>query len=199
MNRIKDFIYDKNDLLVALMIVALATFIIVLRVDVIMAYPSSSGTVTDSSNTENKPPLSEEISMGGSHSDGNDDETDGNQEGNETEGELIGEENSPEKESPGQDDAEQAGQNHEENDQPKPELPKPENPAEGEGLVSIYIKSGSTGSDIAKLLINAGLIKSREEFYDAVRAAGADTRLQAGNFKIPANASPEEIVKIITR
>lgn len=39
MNKIKDFIYDKNDLLVALLVLVLAAIIILWRVDIIMAYP----------------------------------------------------------------------------------------------------------------------------------------------------------------
>lgn len=177
MNRIKDFIYDKNDLLVALIIVALAALIIAFRVDVIMAYPSSlSANEKPPINTE-KPPISDETSMGGSI-----EEPDGT-EG--TDGSEEGESKEPDESQPPEDTGE-------------PETDKPSPPPEGEGLISIYIKSGATGSDIAQLLMDAGLIDTKEDFYKAVQAAGADTRLQAGNFRIPSNASPEEIIKIIT-
>lgn len=182
MNKIKDFIYDKNDLLVALAIVALAALIIVFRVDTIMAYPSSKGE-SKPPVSEVKPPINEDTSMGGSIED-DDQDQDLDQEGDDQEGEA------------GQ-GGEQEGQ--ENDDQSQGEETPPDNKVEGEGLVSIYIESGSTGSDIARLLVNAGLVETREDFYNAVREAGADTKLKAGNFKIPAKASPSEIVQIITK
>lgn len=39
MNKLKDIFYDKNDILVALIILAIASLVIVTRIDAIMAYP----------------------------------------------------------------------------------------------------------------------------------------------------------------
>ena len=39
MEKIKDFIYDKNDILVALLVLVLAAFLFCWRMDVIMEYP----------------------------------------------------------------------------------------------------------------------------------------------------------------
>ncbi len=39
MNRIKDFFYNKNDIIIVLIILVAATFIIYTRIDAIMAYP----------------------------------------------------------------------------------------------------------------------------------------------------------------
>ena len=50
MEKIKDFIYDKNDILVALLVLVFAAFLIMWRMDVIMAYPEtvfSSGEVVE--------------------------------------------------------------------------------------------------------------------------------------------------------
>ena len=41
MNKIKDFIYDKNDLLIALLILVIASLVIISRIEIIMAYPST--------------------------------------------------------------------------------------------------------------------------------------------------------------
>ena len=41
MNRIKDFFYDKNDIIVAFLILAAAAFIIYLRIGDIMSYPDT--------------------------------------------------------------------------------------------------------------------------------------------------------------
>ena len=61
MNKLKDIFYDKNDILVALIILAIAAVVIFWRVDVIMAYPetlvasvsddSGSGSGTEGGNT----------------------------------------------------------------------------------------------------------------------------------------------------
>ncbi|GAB1476786.1 hypothetical protein MASR2M70_16220 [Bacillota bacterium] len=165
MNRIKDFIYDKNDLLVALIIVAAAALLIMSRVEIIMAYPTSLEAELYAAGDEIKPDIQQKPKPPSSDDLG--DETDaaaGNQTGEGTEAA--------------------------ESDNPPAD--------ENVGSISIYIEYGATGSQIAQLLIDSGLIPNKEAFYDAVTAAGADTKLQAGNFKIPANATPAEIIRIIT-
>lgn len=185
MNKIKDFIYDKNDLLVALIIVALATLVIVFRVDTIMAYPSSSAGESKPPVTDVQPPDNGETSMGGSDvSDDDGEAQSGGEDSTGGDGENA--------DGSGTDTDNGSGGQTGESQTP------PDNRPQGEGLVSIYIEYGATGSDIAKLLMDAGLVKTRDDFYDAVRKAGADTKLQAGSFKIPANATPDEIIKIIT-
>lgn len=63
MNKIKDFFYDKNDILIAMIIVALAAVIILWRTDSIMQYPeklvassyavdNNSGPITTPYNSE---------------------------------------------------------------------------------------------------------------------------------------------------
>lgn len=47
MKKIKDFFYNKNDLIIVLLIVALAAFIIYTRVDAIMTYPEEMADKTD--------------------------------------------------------------------------------------------------------------------------------------------------------
>lgn len=161
MSKIKDFIYDKNDLLVALAIVAVAAFIIMIRVDIIMAYPLTVSL--DDKPADHIPVVSPNMP------------------------DNTNSDSTPVSEDP---DEPQEG------DIP-PTVEQP--PAESNvGKVSIYIEYGSTGSQIAQLLIDAGLIDTKETFYNAVTNAGADTKLQAGNFKIPSNATPAEIVRIIT-
>jgi len=44
MEKIKDFLYDKNDVLVALIIVVIAVFVIFTRFEAIMAYPEQMAT-----------------------------------------------------------------------------------------------------------------------------------------------------------
>ena len=63
---------------------------------------------------------------------------------------------------------------------------------------SVYINPGSTGDQIADLFIGIGLFKDRQEFNSAVAAAGAEGKLQAGNFIIPSDSTPAEVISIIT-
>ena len=51
MNRIKDFFYDKNDIFVALIILAFAAFVIYIRIDTIMAYPETLVEASDTAQT----------------------------------------------------------------------------------------------------------------------------------------------------
>jgi hypothetical protein len=63
---------------------------------------------------------------------------------------------------------------------------------------SLYIAYGETAAQIAQKLLDSGLIKDNNEFYDALLAADAATRLQAGSFIITEGATPAEIVNILT-
>lgn len=162
-NFIKDIIYDKNDLLIALIILALACFIINDRISIIMNYPEILAAQIQekapSSKIENKTGLPQKDP-----------------------------ENEPEKEEPSEGletnaEAEKSGENTDNSD---------------EEMVSIHIEYGATGSKIAQILIDSGLLQTKEEFFDAVNESGADTKLQAGSFKIPVDATPNEIISIIT-
>lgn len=158
MNRLKDIIYDKNDILIALIIVLLAGLLIHNRIEVIMDYPSVLAAETSIEVSEENPA-------------------------------PIENENPPVTE--GSSETEEPAET---------ENPVAEQTA-GEptvSQVSIYIEYGATGSQIAQILIDSGLIESSSQFYSAVEAAGADTKLQAGSFKIPSNATPAEIIRIIT-
>lgn len=175
---IKDIIYDKNDLLIAVIILAVAAFVINDRLDVVMNYPEYLAAQEQSNLPVDAQP----------DSDAADKAEDPSGESPDT---------------PADDTQENPGQGE---DSGKPATPvQPANPTPDQpvapgnsDLVSIYIEYGSTGSQIAQLLVDSGLLKSKEEFYDAVNAAGADTKLQAGSFKIPANATPDKIISIIT-
>lgn len=165
MKKLKDVFYDLNDIMVALIIVALASLVILTNIDSILAYPSGiaeeiqvpKGEVP--TNYADNPPITDQDS--GDTADG--------QQG------AAG---------AGIDDQNPDGQN-----------------GSGNGEVvnySVYVNPGSTGAQIADLLIGVGLFKDRQQFYDAVAAAGVDGKLQAGNFIIPSDATPAEVVSIIT-
>jgi len=152
MKKLKDIFYDLNDIMVALVIVALASLVIVTNIDSILAYPSS---------------IAEEINV-------------------------------PEEEVP---------TNYAENppitDSGSSDSSDDQQGTTGAGIeevvnYSVYINSGSTGDQIADLLIGVGLFQDRQQFRDAVAAAGADGKLKAGNFIIPSDSTPAEVISIIT-
>lgn len=73
--------------------------------------------------------------------------------------------------------------------------PEPAEPA----IVTVTVDMGSSSQDIAALLKDAGLVGSEEEFLSVVAELGVETRLQAGTFEIPKDASPVEIVNLLTQ
>lgn len=177
MNRIKDFIYDKNDLLIALLIVVAASFLITSRIDTIMAYPATLAAELTTPGGEVVPEVPDTSVLDPTETDTDEDTPD----------DSIETDPGNEPADPGTDTG---GTNTAIGDQTTGEPSVTQ--------VSIYIEYGATGSDIAQLLVDSGLIADKNVFYDAVAAAGADTRLQAGSFKIPSNATPAEIIRIIT-
>lgn len=52
MKKFKDFLYDKNDLIIALLVLIAATLIIIWRMDAIMEYPKTLISDTESTSTE---------------------------------------------------------------------------------------------------------------------------------------------------
>lgn len=186
MKSIKDFIYDKNDIFIALIIVCIAAFVIVGRIDAIMAYPSSlsGGAVetsgkaqvsysSDSTNSDNQADNTQGDVQNGSGT-----STPDGQQGNGTDGK---DQDSPNKNN----SSGKNGSSQQQSDKPE--------------KYSVYINPGSTGDQIADLLISVGLVESRHQFLSAVSAAGAESKLKAGNFIIPSNATPAEVVAILTR
>jgi hypothetical protein len=76
---------------------------------------------------------------------------------------------------------------------------QPGNETQNLDKYAVYINSGETGDQIADKLISVGLFKNRQEFRDAVTAAGAEGKLKAGNFIIPSDATPAEVIAILTK
>ncbi|MEA4986916.1 MAG: hypothetical protein VB095_02570 [Anaerovorax sp.] len=170
MNKLKDILYDKNDILVVLIIIAIAALIISNRIDAIMAYPQ---IVLAQDESEKKEPV-----LVSDLTDSNDsnDAKDNNKES--------------EKEKPAEASSDKSNNNADAN----------QTTAEPtEVNYSVYIESGSTGSKIAQTLIDCGLIKDKNEFYDAVSSANAESKLKAGNFIIPEGSTPAQIVQILIK
>lgn len=164
MKKLKDIFYDKNDILIALIIISVAAIVIVGRIDSILAYPASLSVEATS--------VDEPVIY--SNSDTEED----------TQNDTENDTNLPD--------------STENTDEQATDTNKDNSESNNKNHI-INIEFGSNGDQIADILIKEGLIQSKQEFYNAVTTAGADTKLQAGSFIIPANSTPAEVVAIITR
>lgn len=150
MNRFKDFIYDKSDIVVALVIISIAGVIIFTRIDAILSYPeiyaakanSATGSAVVVDYVDTTP-------------------------------EAINE-------SPTE----------------NPEETLTEEPVE---MYAVYINYGESLQVIADKFVAVGLFATSEDFFAAVEAASAGTQIKTGNFIIPSNATPEEVIELITK
>jgi hypothetical protein len=190
--KLKDVFYDLNDILVAMIIIAAALLVIVINIDSILAYPSDMAA-------EIQTPVAETpVSPVETPSD-----TDSAAEGDaEPTGDPTADPVSDPPDPPDVGANENIGGSQGDPVTPDPATEGgaviPSTP-EAPTAVSITIAAGSTENGIADILIEAGLIADRQEFNQAVAAAGVGGRLLAGNFSIPTNATPTEIVALLTR
>lgn len=67
-----------------------------------------------------------------------------------------------------------------------------------EAVKSVTIASGDGSYTVAKKLAQVGAVSSADAYDDFLCANGYDKKLRPGTFKIPANASDEQIAKIVT-
>lgn len=143
MNRLRDFIYDKSDILVALIIISVAGVIIFSRIDAILAYPETYAK-------EGAPVVQSEEPVQYEYPGA-------------TSGDAI-------------------------------------EPGEGEPeMFAVYINYGESLQVIAGKFVDVGLFETTEDFFTAVDAANAGTQIKTGNFIIPSDSTPEEVMAIITK
>ncbi|MDR2131831.1 MAG: endolytic transglycosylase MltG [Clostridiales Family XIII bacterium] len=180
MQKLKDIFYDTNDLIVALIIIALAALLIRDRIGVILDYPSANaGGVVYEESGETAGEGGELTGEGETQG-----APDGGADAGATETETPGEGGAPDGDAAAQPSGETGG--------------KMPSPSAEPIQYSFYISYGETGAQIAKKLLDAGLINDVNEFYDALAEADAATRLQAGSFIITEGATLAEIVDILT-
>jgi cytoskeletal protein RodZ len=159
----RNFLYNKSDVLVAAIIVIVAIIIIWSRIDAIMKSDDSSAA---------KPPAKTTTEASGTETPADDDTV-----------------------QPASGDAGAgSGTTADAADTTQTTAP----PADGTE-VTLTVQSGMSSDQIAVALKDAGLIATSEEFNTAVRSKGAETKLRAGSFKIPAGSSVDAIIDILTR
>lgn len=188
----RDFFYNKNDVIVAVVIILIAAFVIYMRVGIIMDYPSRAAgeeksflqtllwwdkdgdraTVSSDKDADRSPVVEAPVQP-------------------EVEKPVVTPKPdpvTPEVEVPV--DPVVA-------DPPATVDPEPTQPIIPQSEVTITVVAGDVGSTIGDKLVSAGAITDRAAFLAEVAAQGADTKLKQGTFKIPAGSTMAEIVKIL--
>ena len=172
MSKVKDLLYDKNDILVALIILGVAAFIIMSRVDALMAFSErpterevAVGDFVLEDRNDTPPPAADE-----------DDRLDGEYDTAYGDANAYGYGTPPAEETPGQ-------------------AP----PAGSEPVMhSLHIASGESLASIGRNLVSLGLFEGEQAFVAALEARNATTRVRAGNFLIPSDATADDVVRILT-
>ena len=148
--KIKDLLYNKNDVVIVLAILVIAGFVIWNRIDVIMDYPSN---LIANAGQENG--LSDDPSVETPEDPSTDPED-----------EVI--------------DPDQEGE-----------------PVDDVLMYAVYINPGETLQSIGQKFVDVGLFPKVETFIQLANDMGVSTKIQAGNFILPSNSTPEEVMKII--
>ena len=170
----RDFFYNKGDVLIAILIILVAATVIYFRVGIVMGNPDPGERIRDFFSSLNLPGQSGEPAV------------------TVTEGDEEQEAASPEDTAPPtQEDPapvdEPAGQDNE----PEEQAPPPS------ADVTITINAGDAASIIADKLLAAGAISDKQAFLAEVEAQGAASKLKQGTFTIPAGSSISDIIKIL--
>lgn len=171
MKKLKDLIYDYNDIFVAILIVILAGLIISWRISDIMAYPQylakqNAGEITDNVDID--------LSLTDV------DDINDNPEDIVTDPTTDSGIDNPPIEVP-----------------PTPPIEGGEFITAKDA--SFTVPTGVSSKAIAQLLYDANLVESPEHFNTAVAKKNAETKLKAGTFKIAAGSTVEDIIAILTR
>lgn len=64
--------------------------------------------------------------------------------------------------------------------------------------VTVNIKSGSTGYDIAKVLVDKGLVKDTQTFIQRVEALKLGSKLKADTFELTIGMPLDDMIKLLT-
>ncbi|KAB3525447.1 MltG/YceG/YrrL family protein [Alkaliphilus serpentinus] len=178
MEKLRDWLHDTTDILLALIIVVVMSGVVFLNLGdwfevgptvTAAEYPQTVTTNPndDASNPEEDPIIGDAV-------------------------EIV--EETPEAE--GETDEEAADANQPEEEQQQEESTPPVTVVE---VKRITIPDGTFGAGIANILKENGLIENPTEFVRTAENMNLATRLNSGTFDIPTDSSLEEIVRIIAR
>ena len=189
LEKLKDIFYDKNDFIVALVLVIIGGFIISNQVDAIMSYPEQLAEQLQQEQLEQEQLQQEQ--------EGSAAKPEGDEEIADPSGEGQGEIQSPETQDP-------PVVSDPEPVTPPVQEPEPQTPTTSTEFKTavdrtVEIPSGAYSQKIAQILSDAGVVPSQEAFLKTVNDAGLETKLKAGTFKIPAGSTLDDVVKIVTK
>ncbi len=208
MNKIKDIIYDFNDILVILLIIIITAGILFWRIQTIMAYPEYLAK-----SQQPAKPIEMDISgvtglktgEADTNLNADPDKVEANWDDITSEGAI---EDANESE---------VGDGTKPADQPDTPVTATDNPDNvvnatgsngGKNQDGVYITftevkftvpAGATGTRVGNLLAEAELVESREAFVGALIKAKKENRIQVGTFTIPQGSTVEDIVDIVTK
>ncbi len=165
MKKLKDLIYDYNDIFLAIIIIIVAGAVIFWKVSDIMAYPSFAKQQQEQQQSQDV--NVEDIDL--------------------TPSDVTPNLN------PGTD---VIGEDDPEGGNPVAEDPTPQKPT---GDVKFEIKEKEYLSTVASNLKAAGLISDDKAFIKTVEDLKLDSKIQIGEFTIPAGSTAEQIARIITK
>ena len=208
----RDFFYNRNDVIVATVIILVAAFVIYMRIGVIMDYPAIAAGAEEKTFIQSifwwsKDPdevidtISSKLNL-----DGDDTPAVENPVQSVVETPVANPHPDPvQTETPPaevtQDPPAEVTQNPpaEQPATPPAEVTPPpqEQPVSPTSEVTITVVAGDVGSTIGDKLVSAGAITDKNAFVNEVLAQGAATKLKQGTFKIPAGSTMAEIVKIL--
>ena len=172
----RDFFYNKGDVLIAILIILVAATVIYFRVGIVMGNPDPGERIRDFFSSLNLPGQSGEPAVTVTEDD--------------------------EEQQPAQpDDTDTATQEDQTSaDEPGAQAPEPEDPAPPPSAtadITITVNAGDAASTIADKLLAAGAISDKQAFLAEVEAQGAASKLKQGTFTIPAGSSISDIIKIL--
>jgi len=180
----RDFFYNKGDVLIAILIIAVAVVVIYFRIGVVMGDPNPGERLKNLVS-----PIIEYIT--------------GDRERGNTEGADVQASEDPVTETPEQAEPPATEDTTPVQEPAEVETPAPtENPPEelpgSAAEIKLTINAGDAASTIADKLLQAGAIDDKQAFLEEVNAQGAASRLKQGTFTIPEGSSIKDIIAILT-
>ena len=197
MNKIKDIIYNKSDILIAILILAIAALIIFWRLSIILEYPkeiigtdSESEVFTEPTETGDEG-ASDDAQDSGESTDQQAGESTDSQEGTDSQAESTD-----------QQAGESTEQQSEEGTDAQTEDAVDESKAQWDGDklaadLDVLI-TGTTATATVQCLIDAGVFENYAEYQKLCEEMGYDhNKMRAGDFLFDKGSTKKDIIKII--
>ena len=181
----RDFFYNKGDVLIAILIIAVAIVVIYFRVGVVMGDPNPGERLKNLFS-----PIIEYIT--------GDRNADGAESGDDAQGDTEQAAETPAQTEPEAGSDSSQGQSPAVEEPPVQEETPPVQPPGNAAEIKITINAGDAASTIADKLLEVGAISDKQAFLNEVDAQGAASRLKQGTFTIPAGSSISDIIAILT-